>query len=117
MLAVLAFLFASVPAAFRSHRDPVVENALLRHRLAVLTRPTGKRVTIRARDEFLWILARRLRRDWRRHLVLVRPGTVIGWHRRGWRLFWRWRSRSPLGPPRLGAETRELIAAMTHQNP
>jgi len=53
-----------------------------------------KRVGIRTRDRLLWILARRLGRDWPRHLVLVRAETVVGWHRRSWRLFGRWRSAS-----------------------
>src|SRR5436190_24376950 len=104
MVDILAFVLASVRAALGSRRDLVVENALLRHQLAVLTRPTRKRPAIRRRDKLLWLLARRLCRDWRRHLVLVQPETVIGWHRRGGRLFWRWRSRCPLGRPRLSAE-------------
>jgi transposase InsO family protein len=58
-----------------------------------------------------------LRRDWRRHLVVVRPETVLRWHRRAWRLFWRWRSRPRLGRPRLCAEVRELIASMARENP
>jgi putative transposase len=62
-------------------------------------------------------LARRLWRDWRRHLVLVRPQTVVGWHRRGWRLFWRWRSWCPLGRPRLSPEGRDLIATFARDNP
>src|SRR5262249_58736970 len=57
------------------------------------------------------------RRGWRRHLVVVRPGTVVRWHRRGWRLFWRWRSRVHLGRPRLSAEVRELIATIARDNP
>ncbi|HEY3080019.1 MAG TPA: integrase [Chloroflexota bacterium] len=117
MLELLAFLLASVRIALRSRRDLVVENALLRHQLAVLTRPARKRPTIRTRDKLLWVLARRLCPDWRRHLVLVRPETVVGWHRRGWRLFWRWRSRCPLGRPRLSADVRELIGAMARDNP
>ena len=94
-----------------------LENLLLRHQLAVLTRPTRKRPRLRRRDKLFWVLARRLRRRWRRHLVLVRPETVIRWHRQGWRLFWRWRSRPRLGGPRLSAEVRELIATMARDNP
>ncbi len=82
-----------VRASLRSRRDLAIENLLLRHQLAVLTRPTRKRPAIRRRDRLVWILARRLCHGWRRHLVLVRPATVVAWHRRGWRLFWWWRSR------------------------
>ena len=62
-------------------------------------------------------MVRALRRDWWRHLVLVRPESVIRWHRQAWRLFWRWRSRRPLGRPRLSADVRELIATMARDNP
>ncbi len=103
-------------APLRSRRDLVLENFLLRHELAVALQPQ-KRATIHRRDKVFWVLARRLRRDWRRHLVLVRLETVIGWHRRGWRLFWWWRSRRPLGRPRLSAEIRDLIVTMSRDNP
>ena len=106
-----------VRASLRSRRDLAIENLLLRHQLAVLTRPTRKRPAIRRRDRLVWILARRLCHGWRRHLVLVRPATVVAWHRRGWRLFWWWRSRCPIGRPRLSAEVRELIATMARDNP
>jgi hypothetical protein len=63
------------------------------------------------------VLARLARRDWRRHLVVVTPATVVRWHRRGWRLFWRWRSRARIGRPRVSPEVRELIATMARDNP
>src|SRR5437899_11480351 len=107
MFGLLAGLFGLLRAALRSRRDLVLENVLLRHQLAVLTRPTRKRPPIRRRDRLVWVLARRLCRDWRRHLVLVRPETVVGWHRRGWRLFWWWRSRCPPGRPRLSPGARD----------
>ena len=117
MCELLALLLASLRGAVRDRTDLVAENLLLRHQLAVLTRPTRRRPRLRTRDRLLWVLARRLRRDWHRHLVLVRPETVVRWHRRAWRLFWRWRSRTRLGRPRLSPEVRELIAAMARDNP
>src|SRR5262245_29382408 len=95
----------------------VAENLLLRQQLAVLTRPTCKRPRLRAGDRLFWLLARLVRRDWRQHLVLVAPETVVRWHRRGWRLFWRWRSRGPTGRPRVSAEIRGLIATISRDNP
>jgi hypothetical protein len=65
----------------------VAENLLLRHQLAVLSRPGRQRPPLRIRDKVVWILARRLCWACRRHLVVVRPETVVRWHRRGWRLF------------------------------
>jgi hypothetical protein len=102
----------------RPRQDLVLENLLLRHQLAVLTRPTRRRLRTRLRtsDKLLWLLARRFCRDGRQHLVFVTPDTVVRWHRQGWRLFWRWKSRSRGGRPHLSAEFRELIANMPRDN-
>jgi hypothetical protein len=91
--------------------EEVLENLLLRHQLAVLTRPTRARPRprLRAWDKLLWVVARRCCAGWREHLRIVSLDTVVRWHRQGWRRFWRWRSRGPLGRPRLSAEVRELI--------
>jgi putative transposase len=117
MLELLILLLGAFHAALRNRADLATENLLLRHQLAVLTRPGRRRPPLRARDTLLWVLARRLCTGWHRHLVFVRPETVIRWHRRGWKLFWRWRSRCPLGRPRLSVEVRELIATMARENP
>jgi transposase InsO family protein len=116
VIELFALLLDLLRASLRSRRDLVLENLLLRHQLAVALRPKP-RPKIRCRDKLLWILAGRLCHDWRRHLMLVRPETVVGWHRRGWRLFWWWRSRCPLGRPRLSPEVRELIATVSRDNP
>jgi hypothetical protein len=116
MTDVLALLLGVVFGALRTRGDLVAETLLLRHQLAVLTRPTRRPRPARW-DKVLWVLARRLVPGWRRHLVLVTPETVVRWHRLGWRLFWRWRSRSGGGRPRLGVETRELIRSMSRDNP
>jgi len=110
-------LLVALRAAVRARVDLVAENLLLRHRVAVLTRPTRKCPRLRARDKLFCLLARLACRDWRRHLVVVRPETVVRWHRQGWRLFWRWRSRGRSGRPRVRAEVRELIARMARDNP
>jgi transposase InsO family protein len=117
MLEYLLLLVGLVRTALRSQSELVAENLLLRQQLAVLTRPTRRRLRLHSRDRFFWALALRLWRDWRRHLVLVRPETVLRWHRRGWKLFWRWRSRTHVGRPRLNREVRELIATMARDNP
>jgi putative transposase len=88
MLDCLLLLLTALWAASRRRGDLVVENLLLRHQLMVLTRPTRQRRRPRfgRLDKAPWILVRRLRRDWRRHLVVVTPETVVRWHRAGWRL-------------------------------
>src|SRR5262245_53294003 len=118
MLDLLLVTLAALRAAGRSRGDLVLENLLLRHQLSVLTRPTRRpRVRFRRLDKLLWVLARRLRHDWRRYPVVVRPDTVVRWHRAGWHLYWRWRSRSPGGRPRLSPEIQALIARMARDNP
>ncbi len=117
MFDYLCLLTGLVRAALRSRRELVAENLLLRQQLAVLTRLTRKRARLRVHDKLFWVLARRLLDEWRRHLVLVRPEAVVAWHRRGWRLFWWWRSRCPLGRPRLSAEVRALMARIARENP
>jgi transposase InsO family protein len=111
-------VLALVRAACQRHSDLVAENLLLRHQLAVLTRPTRRRrVRFRRLDKLLWVLIRRLRRDWRTHLLVVGPDTVVRWHRAGWCLYWRWRSRSAGGRPRLSPEVQQLIARISQENP
>jgi putative transposase len=104
MLAYLLLLVAFVRAAVGGRAALAAENVLLRQQLAVLARPTRKWPRLRRRDKVFWVLARRLWQRWSQHLVVVRPETVVRWHRQGWRLLWRWRSRPRLGRPRLSAE-------------
>src|SRR5919109_5125120 len=117
MLEYVMLLLSLIRAALRDRDALVAENLLLRHQLAVLTRPTRRRPRLRVRDKLFWVVVRAVRRDWRRHLVLVQPESVIRWHRQAWRLVWRWRSRGPIGRPRLSAEVRALIATLAHDNP
>ena len=94
MIEHLLLLLTLVGATVRDRGDLVAENLLLRQQLTVLTRPTRRRPRLRTRDRLFWLLARAIRRNWRRHLVLVTPDTVVRWHRLGWRLLCRWRSRT-----------------------
>ncbi len=118
MLELLGLLLLAGRGQLRSRQDLVVENLLLRHQLAVLTRPTRRRPRprLRAWDKLVWMLARRFCAAWRTHLVLVTPDTVVRWHRQSWRLFWRWKTRHPGGRPRVNAEVRALIAMMSREN-
>src|SRR5262245_11402794 len=63
-----------------------------------------------------WVLALRLCADWRSLLALVRPETVLRWHRQRWRVIWWWRSRRPRGRPRLPAPVRDLIRRLAEEN-
>jgi hypothetical protein len=78
-----------------------VENVALRQQLCVLQRSVT-RPRLRRRDRIFWVWLCRLWADWRSGLVVVKPETVIRWHRVGFRLYWRWRSRKKPGPCRHG---------------
>ncbi len=81
----------------------------------MLSAPT--RAVLHDRDRILWVWVRRMWPGaWRQHLAIARPETVIGWHRKGWRLYWTWRSQSRLGRPHLSAEVRQLIGVMSRDN-
>jgi hypothetical protein len=71
-----------------------IEILALRHQLAVLQRRTNKRASLRTADRLLWVMLSRLWGQWRSTLVIVKPETVIAWHRKGFRLYWRWKSRA-----------------------
>jgi putative transposase len=101
--------------ALRDRRALLLENLLLRQQLAVALR-SRRRPRVRWHDRLFWMVARHLCPDWRRHLVLVQPETVLRWHRQGWRLFWWWRSRRPTGRPRLPEEVRDLIRRLSEEN-
>jgi putative transposase len=90
------------------------ENLFLRKQLALYQERHVKprQASTAARFGLIW-LARWF--DWRHALVLVQPATLIRWHRQGFRLFWRWKSRP--GRPRIPAELQALIRQMTHENP
>jgi len=91
------------------------ENLALRQQLSVL-RLSGKRPRLRKRDRIFWVWLSKLWKDWRSCLVIVQPDTVIRWHRRGFRLYWRWKSRN-IGRPQVDPDIRNLIRRMSRENP
>ena len=110
-------LFLSIAAAvFKDRADLVAENVALRHQLSCLIH-RGPRPKIRAVDRVFWVLLSRFWSGWRESLALVKPATVVAWHRKGFKLFWRWKSRKRgPGRPRISAELRRLIIEMAEMN-
>jgi putative transposase len=109
------FVVAVLARRFRSRTVVELENLALRHQLHVLRRQRPGRPHLIVIDRLLWVW---LYRIWPRSLdtmVLVKPATVVQWHRQGFRLFWRWRSRS--GRPSLDREVRDLIRQMNSASP
>jgi putative transposase len=115
MLQLLFLLIRGVLAGIRSGRDVALENLVLRHQLQVALR-SNPTPPLRNPDRILWTWLRRIWPLWRDHLLVVKPETVIHWHRKGWRLYWSWKSRTRLGRPRLSRDVRELIGAMARDN-
>ncbi len=112
MLKIILHLLGS---AFRSRQSLTLEILALRHQLYVLQRPRS-RIRPKRRGPLLWVVLSRIWRDWRKPLTIVQPDTVIRWHRQGFRLYWRWRSRDR-GRPRASQEIREHVRRMAHENP
>jgi hypothetical protein len=75
----LWLLLGALSTLLRSRRELALENLLLRQQLAVALR-TRPRPALRPRDRLFWCVARRVCADWRRHLALVQPETVLRWH-------------------------------------
>jgi hypothetical protein len=110
-------LFRSVWALFRSGAALQLEILALRHQLGVLQRSV-KRPKLTAADRFLWAQRCQFWTSWRTALVMVKPETVISWHRKGFRLFWSWKVRhGQPGRPPVPQETRKLIRQMSRDNP
>jgi transposase InsO family protein len=108
---------AAVSSAFKSRAALQLEDLALRHQLGVLRRSV-KRPKLTCADRLLWIWLCELWIDWRSSLVIVKPETVIGWHRKGFRLFWTWKVRHGRpGRPPVSKEIRQLIRQMSLANP
>ena len=81
------------------------------------TRSRRQRLRFTSADRMLWAWLSRVWRGWRSALHVVRPETVIGWHRRGFRLFWTWKSRRRTGRPGVPKDVRALIRELSTANP
>jgi hypothetical protein len=85
--------------------------------LNVLQRSQPRRLQLARADRWLWVVLSRVLTGWRTALVIVKPETVIAWHRRGFRLWWTWKSRRRIGRPTVPADIRALIRTMAQANP
>ena len=115
---VLISLLIGLSASLRSRAELQVEIAALHHQLRILRQRSKTRPRLRSSDRIFWTWLSRLGWGWRRALVIVKPETVLAWHRRGFQLYWRWKSRrrGP-GRPKVSREGRALIRKMCISNP
>lgn len=113
ILSAVVLLFAF---RFRSRASLEIELMAVRHQLAVLRRQRPGRPQLSSLDRLLWVWLYRIWPQVTDAMVLVKPVTVVQWHRKGFRFYWRWRSRRP-GRPKIGTEIRALIRRMSRANP
>jgi putative transposase len=114
VLRLLGLFARAITAALRPRTHLVLENLALRQQLATLKR-IRPRPRISRTDRLFWVLLRRLWSGWSDALIIVKPETVVRWHRAGFRAYWRWKSRKP-GRPRIDREVRDLIRQMAAEN-
>src|SRR6266513_1686034 len=111
MLIFLTTLLASLASIFRSRASLGLENLALRHQIGVLHRSAGKRPKLTAGDRLLWICMSRFSRDLLSALAIIKPETVLSWHRAAFRLFWTWKVRcGKPGRSDISSDLRDLIA-------
>jgi putative transposase len=116
-MSVLLSLLLTLRTSARSRAALQLEVLALRHQGDVLLRTRPQRVRLATTDRWLWVVLSRVWTGWRTALVIVRPETVIAWHRQGFRLWWAWKSRPRLGRPTVSADVRTLIRTMAQANP
>ena len=114
----LTTLLATLSSIFCSRASLLLENLALRHQIGVLKRSARKRPKLTSGDRLLWICLSRLWGGWHSALAIVKPETVVAWHRAAFRLFWTWKvRRGQLGRPLIPREVRDLIRRMCRENP
>jgi hypothetical protein len=110
-------VFTLIRALFRNRSSLALENLALRHQLAVF-RQSVKRPKLCRRDRLFWVVLRRYWDGWDASLLLVKPDTVVRWHRQAFKAFWTWKSRrKKRGRPPLSQEVVALIKRMSSENP
>jgi putative transposase len=118
MLDLIFMMLGSFLRSFRTHAAIQAELIALRHQLVVLQRTQKKnRLILHRGDRCLWVWLSQLWSGWRSALIIVKPETVIAWHRQGFQRYWTWKIRHGRnGRPRVSKEIRDLIGSMSRMN-
>jgi transposase InsO family protein len=117
MITLFCLFLALSVSPFKSKNRLAAENAALRHQLIVLQRMVRGRVQLTNGDRLLLVQLYRWFPSVLRAILIIRPATLVRWHRAGFRRYWRWKSRSLGGRPRIAADLRALIRRMSADNP
>src|SRR3989442_3710595 len=115
MVRWLGILLRTFRSAVRTRRELALENLALRQQLAVW-KARQPRPRLTEMDRIFWVPLSRLWTSWQHSLQVVRPETVVGWHRQRFRRYWAWKSRARRGRPRISREVRALIRRMSGAN-
>src|SRR6266542_6359369 len=116
MIALPCFFLTLLASLFKSKSRLEAENAALRHQLIVLRRKVRDRVHLTNGDRLFLVQLYRWFPSVLKAITIVRPETLVRWHRAGFRRYWRWKSRSRGGRPQIDADLRALIRRMSVDN-
>ena len=116
MIGLLCFVLAILASPFKSKLRLEAENAVLRHQLIVLKRRLRGRVRLTNNDRWFFIQLYRWFPSILKVLTIIRPETLVRWHRAGFRCYWRWKSCPQGGRPQIDTELRVLIRRMSVEN-
>src|SRR3981189_121058 len=116
MIALICFVLAVLAAPFKSNIRLEAENAVLRRQVIVLRRKLKGRARLTNNDRWFLVQLYRWFPSILPVLMIIRPETLVRWHRAGFRRYWRWKSRSQGGRPQIEAELRALIRQMSTEN-
>src|SRR3954465_1085917 len=117
MIGLLLFVLAILASPFRSTAQLQAENAALRHQLVVLRRKYRGKIRLTNGDRLFFVQLYRWFPSIRSVVHILRPETLVRWHRAGFRSYWRWKSRNRGGRPQIDADLRALIGQMNLENP
>src|ERR1700736_5363713 len=116
MIALICFVLAVLASPFKSNIRLEAENAVLRHQLIVLRRKLRGRARLTNNDRWFFVQLYRWFPSILPVLMIIRPETLVGWHRAGFRRYWRWKSCRRGGRPQIETELRALIRQMSTEN-
>jgi transposase InsO family protein len=117
MIGLFCFVLAALASPFKSKLRLEAENTVLRHQLIVLRRKLHGRVRLTNNDRWFLIQLYRWFPSILQVLTIIRPETLVRWHRAGFRCYWRWKSRPLGGRPQIETDLRSLIRRMSVENP
>ena len=117
MIDLVKLLGGWLVGLFRSHAGREAEIVFLRHQLLVLRRSAPPRLRLRTTDRLIFVWLYRLFPSLLGAAIIFKPETLVRWHRSGFRLYWRWKSRRRVGRPQVPSEIRDLVRTISQDNP